>query len=265
MKDVGIPRQAQWQRHCQNRLYDVSTATRHKEKQEWCNRGGEQRRKGEMVQEGKQKGKQVKWGSVLLHSPPVRPKVEVQGNAALAQVAGIRLLQNSRHCTSLSPGCDFCSDAENLQREYILHLLTSASSKPPSLTSCADLPVDPQHRRPTVPSHATICPLTSFSLQHCSGARETLLRGTTYFPLFFPLLMEHRSGKQGFCSSHYAWAASFSQGSVCWSLCRSALVLVKQEEIWVPLISGQQDVSDSAYRKTGKAFLLTHTFSHLRR
>lgn len=65
----------------------------------------------------------------------------------------------------------------------IPHLLTSAASKPPSLVSCADLPVNPQCWRP---SHAAICPLTSFSLQHCSGAQEMLLQGTTYFAIFFP-------------------------------------------------------------------------------
>lgn len=228
-------------------------------------RGGEQRGKGGTAEEGNQKGERVKWDSVLLCSPPVWPKVEVQGNAALAQVAGIRLLRSGQRCTSLSPGCDLCSDAENLQREYILHLITTAASKPPSLTTCADLPVNPQYRRPKVPSHATTGPLTSLSLQHCSGAQEMLLRGTTYFPPFFSLLVEHRGGKQAFCSSHYAWAASLSQGRVCQSLCRSAFALVKQEEIWVPLISRQQDVGDSAYRKEGKTLLLRHTFSHLRR
>lgn len=117
-----------------------------------------------MAREGKQKGERVMWGSVLLPSPAVQPKVEVQGNAARAEVAGISLLQSSWHCASLSPGCGLRSDGENLQREYILHLLTSATSKPPSLTSCADLPVDPRCRRPTVPSHATTCPRTSSTL-----------------------------------------------------------------------------------------------------
>lgn len=74
-------------------------------------------------------------GSVLLCSHPVQPKAEVQGHAVPAQGAGIRFLQSSQHCTSLSSGCDLCSDAENLQTEYFLHLLTSATSKLPSLTS----------------------------------------------------------------------------------------------------------------------------------
>lgn len=215
MKDVRIPRQAQWQGHCQDWLGDVSTATQHKEKQECCNRGGEQRRKGAMVRGGKQKGEWVKQGSVLLRSPLVRPVVEVRGNAALPRVAGIRLLQSSRHCASLSPGCHLCSDAENLQREGILHLFPSAASRQPSLTPPADPPVNPQYRRPRGPSHATPCPLAASSPQRCSRAWEMLLRGTTYFPPFLSLLMEHRGGKQAFCSSRCAWAASFSQVCPC--------------------------------------------------
>lgn len=43
-----------------------------------------------MAREGKQKGERVTWGSALLCSPLVQPKVEVQGDAALAHVAGIK-------------------------------------------------------------------------------------------------------------------------------------------------------------------------------
>lgn len=237
MKDVRIPRQAQWQGHCQDWLGDVSTATQHKEKQECCNGGGEQRRKGTMVREGEQEGEWVKWGSVLLPSPLVRPVVEVRGKAALPQAAGIRLLQSSRHCTSLSPGCDLCSDAENPQRQCVLQLFTSAASRQPSLTSPADLPVNPQYRRPTGPSHATTCPLASFSPQHCSRAWEMLLRGTTYFPLFFPSWWSTEVVSRRFALPAVPELPASP---------RSALALVKQEEIRVPLTSRQQDVSGSA-------------------
>lgn len=164
MKDAGIPRQAQWQRHCWSWLCNASTATWHKEKSECYKKGGDQRRKGVMVREGKQKGEWTMSGSVLLCSPPVQPKAEVQGHAVPAQGAGNRFLQSSQHCTSLSSGCDLCSDAENLQTEYFLHLLTSATSKLPSLTSLCWLTSQSQCRRPMVSSCATTCAPTSFSL-----------------------------------------------------------------------------------------------------
>lgn len=58
----------------------------------------------------------------------------------------------------------------------VLRLLSSITSELPSLHPCADLPVDPQCRRPVRPSHAaTTCPLTSFSLQNYSRAWKMLL------------------------------------------------------------------------------------------
>lgn len=86
-------------------------------------------------------------------------------------------------------------------------------------TAFPDIPCRPTSQSPvqkttgtTTRYHLPARLLLSTALQQGLGSAASR---NHLFPPFFSLLVEHRGGKQAFCSSRCAWAASFSQVCPC--------------------------------------------------